>query len=215
MKMSISHHPFDLTLAEYAAGKLDEGRTLVVATHLSTCARCREAARSFERTWTVAMEDSEIAALAADALQRALQAVALERSEGVSRALQDTPGPQRPTPLSAYRLGPWRRIGRRIHWRHVEVPQQPGTRVFMLRAAPGTKIAAHYHLGLEWTCVLRGAFSHQLGRYGAGDFDEADEDIEHHPVVETGDECMCLVALQGRIKFKGWLGQALQSFVRI
>jgi putative transcriptional regulator len=216
MKMSgINHHPFDLTLAEYAAGKLDEGRALVVATHLSTCPRCREVARSFERMWTVAMEDSEIAPLAADALQRAFQAVALERSEGASRALQDSPRPQWRTPLSAYRLGPWRRIGHRIHWRHVEVSQQVGTRVFMLRAAPGTKIPAHYHLGLEWTCVLQGAFSHKLGRYGTGDFDEADEDVEHNPIVEAGDECICLVALQGRIKFKGWLAQVLQSFVRI
>jgi putative transcriptional regulator len=216
MKMSgIIHHPLDLTLAEFAAGKLDEGRALVVATHLSNCELCREAARSFERMWAVAMEDSEIAPLAADALQRVLQAVALERSEGASPARQVSPRPQRPKPLSAYQLGPWRRIGRRIHWRHVEVPRQAGTRVFMLRAAPGTKIPAHSHIGLEWTCVLQGAFTHQLGRYGVGDFDEADEEIEHHPFVEAGEECICLVALQGHIKFKGWLGQLIQSFVRI
>jgi putative transcriptional regulator len=211
----INHHPFDLTLAEYAAGKLDEGRALVVATHLSTCARCRAVARSFERMWTAAMEHSEMAPMAADALQRALQSVSVADPKETPRVRYGTTPSQMPTPLSAYRLGSWRRIGRRIHLRHVEVPQHEGTRVFMLKAAPGTKIPAHCHVGREWTCVLQGAFSHQLGRYGAGDFDEADEDIEHHPIVDTGEECICLVALQGHIRFKGWLGQLLQSFVRI
>ena len=75
--------------------------------------------------------------------------------------------------------------------------RREGTRVFMLKAAPGTRIPHHEHAGIEWTCVLQGAFRHQHGRYGAGDFDEADEAVEHRPVVEDGAECMCLVGVAG------------------
>ena len=63
--------------------------------------------------------------------------------------------------------------------------------------------------------MLQGAFSHQLGRYGAGDFDEADDTIEHRPVVEDGAECICLVALQGQIRLKSWIGRLIQPFIRI
>ena len=77
-----------------------------------------------------------------------------------------------------------------------------GVRVFMLKAAPGTKLPRHQHTGTEWTCVFEGAFRHDLGRYGAGDFDEADESVEHNPVVEEGDACICLVALQGTIELQ-------------
>ena len=40
-----------------------------------------------------------------------------------------------------------------------------------------------------------------------GDFDEADESIEHNPVVEEGMPCICLVALQGGIELQS-LGSA-------
>jgi putative transcriptional regulator len=85
----------------------------------------------------------------------------------------------------------------------------------MLKAAPGTTLPHHKHTGTEWTCIIQGAFRHEGGRYAEGDFDEADEDIEHTPVIEDGAECICLVALQGELRFQGWIGRMLQPFVRI
>ena len=35
------HHPKNTTLAEFVAGTLDEGRSLVVASHLAMCGECR------------------------------------------------------------------------------------------------------------------------------------------------------------------------------
>jgi putative transcriptional regulator len=208
----IHHHPSDLTLGEFAAGTLDEGQALVVGTHLTTCASCREAVRGFERARGAIMLQSEPAAMAPDALQRALRAL---------DAADDLPVRPRPAaetaamPLSGYQLGSWRRIGTRVYWREVQQASNKTTRTFLLKAAPGTKIPSHGHSGLEWTCVLEGAFRHQSGRFGPGDFDEADESIDHDPVVEDGEDCVCLVALQGSIRFKGWFGRLIQSFVRI
>jgi putative transcriptional regulator len=73
----------------------------------------------------------------------------------------------------------------------------------------------HRHTGTEWTCVFEGAFTHAFGRYGAGDFDEADASVEHDPVVDAEHGCVCLVALQGHIELQGWLGRLIQPFVRI
>jgi putative transcriptional regulator len=211
--MTINHHPFDLTLAEFAAGTLDEARMLVVATHVAGCAACGEAARAFERIRGVILEDGEPMPLAPGALQRALR----QRPSEPARTITDNEALRSEWhgPLSHYQLGPWRRVGGRLHWRQVQLSEKSDARAFMLRAGPGMKIPAHYHAGLEWTCVLQGAFRHQLGRYGPGDFDEADDTVEHQPVVEDGDECVCLVALLGQIRLKGWLGRIVQPFVRI
>ena len=211
--MTIAHHPSDPTLAAFAAGTLDEGRGLVVSTHLAGCPACRKAVRSFEGVYGVALEDGERAPMAADALQRALGAIAADDAPAEARSGDDRSA--WPAPLSSYPLGAWRWIGPGVHWRPVGVPAVEETRVFMLKAAPGTRIPHHEHGGIEWTCVLQGAFRHRLGHYGAGDFDEADDTVDHQPIVEDGVECVCLVALQGQIRFKGWIGRVMQLCVRI
>ena len=222
--MTIQHHPSDPTLASFAAGTLDEGRSLVVATHLSKCPACREAIAAFEGFGGAMLEDAEPLAVDETALARALGAISAHAPATVP-ATAPAPEPRRsiapelpaalPAALGAYPMGAWRWIGPGVYWRHVGVPADEGTRVFMLKAAPGIVLPDHRHTGIEWTCILQGAFRHQHGRFGEGDFDEADETVEHHPVVEHGIECVCLVAMQGDIRFKSWIGRAIQSFVRI
>jgi putative transcriptional regulator len=210
--MTIAHHPSDTTLAAFAAGQLDAGRSLVVSVHLDGCAGCRRAVRAFEGLGGVALEDAEASPLSAGALDRALSAIASDRPQpnGAERERSEWPAP-----LSSYPLGPWRQLGGSVQLREVQVPSDRGTRIFLLKAAPGTRIPVHAHAGFEWTCVLQGAFRHQLGHYGSGDFDEADDEIEHRVIVEEGMDCVCLVALQGQIKFKSFLGRVIQPFVRL
>jgi putative transcriptional regulator len=212
--MTIKHHPSDATLAAYASGTLDEGRGLVVAMHLSLCTQCRNAAHAFERIGGAMLDEAEPAAMSPGALQRAM--ASLGPLDIISPVIGGEGGARDiPAPLSRYAIGPWRRIGRGVQWRPVEVGSGEGVRVFMLKAAPGTKLPRHRHTGTEWTCVFEGAFSHQLGRYGAGDFDEADETVEHDPSVDADMGCVCLVALQGNIELQGFFGRLLQPFVRI
>jgi putative transcriptional regulator len=212
--MTIQHHPSDATLAAYAAGALDEARGLVVATHLTLCAHCRDAVHAFEQIGGAMLEEVEPAAMSAGALQRAM--ALLGPLDIVAPAIGgEGDAPDVPAPLSRYAMGPWRWIGRGVQWRAVDVVSDQGVRVFMLKAKPGIKLPRHRHTGTEWTCVFEGAFSHQLGRYGAGDFDEADETVEHDPVVDAAMGCVCLVALQGNIELQGFFGKLLQPFVRI
>jgi putative transcriptional regulator len=211
--MTIKHHPSDATLAAYTSGTLDQARGLVVATHVSLCAQCRAAVKKFESVGGAVLEESEPAALSPDALQRAM--AALGPLEIIQPAIGGENPPEFPEPLSRYTMGPWRWIGRGVQWRAVDVASDDGVRVFMLKAVPGTRLPRHRHTGTEWTCVFEGAFTHHLGRYGAGDFDEADETVEHDPRVDPEEGCVCLVALQGHIELQGWLGCLIQPFIRI
>ena len=211
--MTIIHHPSDATLAAFAAGTLDEARGIVVAAHLSLCAQCRNGVHAFEQAGGALLDDVAPEALSAGALQRAM--AALGPLDIIAPAIHEGAAGDLPAPLSHYAVGPWRWIGRGVQWRSVEVASSEGVRVFMLKAAPGTKLPRHRHTGTEWTCVFEGAFTHALGRYGAGDFDEADESVEHDPVVDAEYGCVCLVALQGHIELQSWLGRLIQPFVRI
>ena len=87
----------------------------------------------------------------------------------------------------------------------IRLPEPSPTRVFLLKSAPGTRSSSTSIAGLEMTCVLSGAFSHEGGRFGPGDFDLGDPTIAHEPHVEAGVDCVCLVAMQGDLKLSGCL----------
>jgi putative transcriptional regulator len=211
--MTITHHPNDAALAAFASGTLDEARNLVVATHLSLCAECRKAVRAFEHLGGELLDELTPTSMSAGALERAM--AQLGQPEMILPVPLDSRVENFPAPLAQYDLGSWRWIGRGVQWRPVAVSSAENCRVFMLKAAPGTRLPRHRHTGTEWTCVFEGAFRHDLGRYGPGDFDEADESVEHNPVVEDGVPCICLVALQGGIELQGWMGRLLQPLIRI
>jgi|SRR5580698_4000184 putative transcriptional regulator len=209
--MTIKHHPSDETLAAFASGTLDEARSLVVATHLVLCPECRNAARAFEHVGGALLDAEKATAMSAGALQRAM--VALGQPETIAETRRDRVD-NLPAPLAQYELGSWRWLGRGVKYRPVAVSSVEGCRVFMLRAEPGIRLPRHRHTDTEWTCVFEGAFRHDLGRFGPGDFDEADETVEHNPVVEESVPCICLVALKGSITLQGWMGRLLQPLLR-
>jgi putative transcriptional regulator len=210
--MTITHHPSDEALAAFASGTLDEARSIVIAAHIHICLRCQSAVGGFEQLGGVLIERASPAELRAEAIDDAV--ARLDNEEHRPTASR---GPSRDYPdvLAPYEVGPWRWLGRGLSWRKASVPSEDGTSVFMLKAAPGTWLPHHRHAGTEWTCVLEGAFRHDHGRYGPGDFDEADDSVEHKPFVEEDATCICLVALHGGLRLQGWLGRLLQPFVRL
>jgi putative transcriptional regulator len=212
--MTIKHHPTDIALSAFTGGTLDEARALVVATHISLCAQCQKAVAEFECVAGTMLQELPPTALRPDALSRALALLEGKQDEATA-SIQGIQGDIRlPAPLQVYKRGPWRWLGRGIEFCAVDVPADSDTRVFMLKAAPGIRLPHHKHTGTEWTCVFQGAFTHEGGHFGPGDFDEADEDVEHRPIVGAGDVCICLVALQGRVQLQGWAGRLLQPLLR-
>jgi putative transcriptional regulator len=209
--MNARHLPSDETLAGFAAGRLDEGMSLVVAAHVEMNPATARTLRELEAVGGGVLAAGEAVPMltsAEDALAR------LER-EG-----HEEPAPLRPVEtglprvLQPYELGRWQPIGLGVALRRVKVPGAEA-RVFMLRAAPGTRLPEHRHTGHEWTTILSGAYEHEYGRFARGDFDEANENHAHHPHVDAVEGCTCIVALTGEVKFEGWLGRLLQPLVRL
>ena len=65
------HHPKNTTLADFAAGTLDEGRSLVVASHLAMCGHCREFVAELEEAGGQMLTEIAPVAMAPDAAARA------------------------------------------------------------------------------------------------------------------------------------------------
>ncbi|PZO01242.1 MAG: anti-sigma factor [Hyphomicrobiales bacterium] len=207
-----THLASDETLAGFASGRLDEGMALVVAAHIELNPASGRSLRDIEAIGGGVLAQGEAVAMlssAEDALAR------IEASgDAVASASEGSGEAGLPRVLAPYELGKWRPIGRGVAMRRVHVPGAEA-RVFMLRAAPGMWLPEHQHTGYEWTTILAGAYEHQYGRFARGDFDEANEDHEHHPHVDPVEGCTCIVALTGEVRFKGWLGRLLQPLVRL
>ncbi len=217
--MTIRHHPTDETLAAYAAGTLDLGRRLVVASHVERCAVCRGFVRGLEKVAGVMLENLSPTPMSADALARTLARVDGEphapTAAPVAPAIDEDLDRDLPACLSRYAMGRWRWVGPGVQMRPVLVPDSGKLHVFLLKGAPGIKLPQHSHEGSELTSILSGSYRHEGGEFSAGDFEEADADIEHRPIVGKDMSCICLVALDGKLKLSGFIGSLLNPFVRL
>jgi putative transcriptional regulator len=215
--VKIEHHPDTATLASYAAGSLDEAFATVVAAHLASCVKCRARLYEIEEVGGTMLETIDAVGLNEAALERAMSRL-------------DEPSEERAEPRSAEQSVP-RPLGRlvtapldAIAWKSVapgvavhRLPTSKAARgsLTLLKIAPGKKIPEHGHGGMEITLVLTGSYRDALGRFGPGDVADLDEDIEHQPVVDSDEPCICLVASEAPTRFKSFFGRLFQPLVGV
>ena len=216
--MMPQHHPSEATILAYAAGALPEGLSLVVASHLTFCPDCRSQVYDGEAIGGALLADLVPAALSVGTRERVL--LQLERPAQPQVA---APRPFVADPLVPEPLGRYLRDGAAsFKWRLMA----PGLRQFeilphsrlsggnfrMLRIAPGKMLPRHGHTGTELTLVLRGSYTDELGQFRRGDVAETDDDIVHQPVSDQDEDCICIIATEGPLKFESPLARAFQRF---
>lgn len=212
----INHHPTTELLLSYAAGNLPAGFALVVAAHASMCPDCRRRiahAESIGGALLYSMNPVEVSDHALPDLLARIDAgdfpeAAEDRITLHSRS--EAPGPLRSFVPGAYDELPWRTLAPGM--KHIRLPLTDGgaCKARLLRFAPGVATPAHSHKGHEMTMVLRGSFSDELGRFGPGDVQETDPSINHQPMADTGEDCICLVVTDAPLKFDNLVGKILQ-----
>ena len=217
MSNSINHHLTDALLMSYAAGSLEEGFSLVVATHVSLCDECRARLGSFEAVGGVLVDACDEISMADDALKATF---ALIDAESVVATATHTSGKDSvfPAPLQNYVGGDldkvrWRSVGSGVQQAVLKTGGKGKVR--LLSIPGGAEMPNHSHRGLEMTLVLKGAFEDEGGAFARGDVEIANQDISHTPIARKGEACICLAATDAPLRFKGLIPRIAQPFLGI
>jgi putative transcriptional regulator len=204
--MSPLHHPADDVLTAYAAGALEPGFGLVVAAHVDGCVHCRSRVGAFEAASGAALEELLEANVAPDALEKVMARL----DEAAPRTVIDSRPFLERLPLKRRK---WVAPG--VWVAAVDTPHAPDNRVYILSVAPGMPTARHEHSGAEFCTVLKGAYRDEVGLFAAGDFAAAYGELNHQPVVQGDEACVCLFATEGRLKPQGLIGRIAFGFADV
>jgi putative transcriptional regulator len=221
MNQKITHHLNDALLMGYSAGVLPEAFNIIVAAHVSMCDECRARLAEFDAVGGEVVAAGETAEMAPDSLARTLAAIAeapadADSTEAERHAQADAGG--LPRPVRDYIGGDldavkWRRVGGGV--RQAILPTSANASARLLHIPAGCAVPDHGHAGTELTLVLQGAFCDETDRFGAGDVEVADADLDHQPMAEDGEDCICLAATDAPLKFNSMLPKLAQPFLRI
>ena len=218
-----THHPDPELLMDYAAGACSEPASLFIATHLALCPHCRDEMEKMEWLGGTLLDSPTEVAVNPDSLTQVM--AKLDQSapdngtgrERISGAGEAGPQAQIPRPLSDY-------VGRSfndIQWRQLipgfsehRLDKLEGVRASLLRIRPGKNMPLHSHDGSELVMVLSGGYHDKFGSFKRGDVAVADAEVEHQPIADLGEDCICLSITDAPLRLTGPIGRLINPFVR-
>jgi putative transcriptional regulator len=216
--MNINHHPSIALLLDYSCGNLPNLFDGVLKAHVDVCAKCTEVVQDAERL------GGELMSVIGHKESKPI-AMHRERYGGMddmpydnSRAEKVCHDGNLEKVVSTYldsslNALPWRSLGEGL--RLCRLAKEDNMQMWMLRGKPGVALPVHSHKGSELTLVMKGAYFCGSQIFQAGDIEEADETVEHQPVITSGGECICLAVTEGQLEFKKILPRIVQKFVGI
>lgn len=219
--MNVHHHPHESSLMDYVAGTASPQISFVVAAHLCFCPICRERVKEIEALGGAMLDQLPEAEMSPNALDDVL---ALLGDVDIHEPKDPVKPPilqgNLPAPLAEIFPGGYEKISWKSTAPGIKSFALPGFQLEsgtlrLLKIAPGVTLPEHSHTGTELTLVLQGSFSDELGRFKAGDLADLDDDVQHLPIADAGEPCICLVATEGPLKFKSLVPRMLQPIIGI
>jgi putative transcriptional regulator len=200
---TIRHHPDSATLMSFAAGALAEPLAAACSVHASMCATCREDLRDMELLGAALLGTTGGSGARVRAPVKPLEAQERPERDSLNKAKAN----ELPAPLARkYGLAldqiPWKRLAPGVWQHHLALSPGAQGELYFIKLAPGCRLPLHGHTGAELTVVLTGAFSDASGEFRRGDLQDIDK-IEHQPLGDRDEGCVCLVAAEGPYLLKG------------
>lgn len=213
----IKHHLNDSLLLAYSAGTLPEAFSLTVAAHISMCDECRARLGAFDTLGGTLMSDCAEIELDEGSFEATLErltqadkipppAQPAAKTGILPKVVQDYVGGD----LDAVN---WRPVGMGVKQAILPTSKEASARLLYIPA--GAAVPDHGHRGTELTLVLQGAFADSIDRFGAGDIEIANEDLDHTPIADIGADCICLAATDAPLRFRSFIPRIAQPFLRI
>ena len=213
------YHPDEATLADYAAGTLGDGMSLLVAAHMTYCHECRRTVETMESAGGVSLKGCEPVPMSADAATAALALIDTAPSFEEEQTPEPTCSVDDRVPLVLQRVLDdnldnlsWQFCLPGLHQHSMS--GFDGEDVALIRARPGAQMLPHTHTGDEATLILAGAMHDGDVVYRVGDVAQADHDDDHRPKIVGEKTCYCLIVMSGGMHFTGRFSRALNLFNR-
>lgn len=212
----VKHHLTDALLMAYSAGNLPEAFNLVVATHVSMCDECRARLESFDSVGGALLDEAQSVALDDGSFAETMRLI--NSGAVAERVMPKATKAVLPAPVRDYVGGDldkvkWRSIGMGVKQAILPTSKDASARLLYIPA--GTAVPDHGHRGMELTLVLQGAFVDETDRFGRGDIEIADEALNHTPIADIGEDCICLAATDAPLRFNKLIPRMAQPFFRI
>lgn len=208
----IEHHISDAMLMAYVAGNLPHPFSVVVASHISMCLHCRGAYEAHQAVGGAVLAGAEISKISCDLKSNILTQL---DDPFTPKAAYDRSGIY-PGPVVKALKGReprWKSLGMGVRQDILSANSEGSLRLLYIPA--GQAVPEHSHSGLELTLILQGSFSDHTGHFGVGDVEIGDPELEHTPIADSGDPCVCLAATDAPLRFKSLVPRLLQPLFRI
>lgn len=216
--MNIQHHPSDAWLLDFACGNLPPLFDQIIKAHVDVCPVCKEVVKDAERL------GGELLNAIGHSHSSPVE-MCHEKYGDISHTLYDASRAESTGHVadleklvstyldSSFNALPWKSFGEGL--KLCRLIKEDNVQMWMLRGQPGVTLPVHSHKGSELTLVMKGAYFCGSQIFQAGDIEEADETVEHQPVITSGGECICLAVTEGQLEFKKVLPRIVQKFVGI
>lgn len=209
-------------LIAYAAGNLSEAKSTLVATHASYHPELLNKIRDAESVAGALLGTTDKADLSDGFFDRLMESIDAQEGEAGEAIDLTKPASAKnsnvPQPLADYLNGDladvkWRFMGPGMKQAKLWTGEN-GEKLWLLKAKGGTEIPEHGHNGSEMTLVLQGSYHVNGQKFGVGDLEIASDEIEdHRPMIDEGEDCICLVVTEAPIKLKSLMARAVQPFI--
>lgn len=205
----------DEWIVSYASGALSEAHALVVATHCHFHPELQQKLDDAENIGAMFMVSNQPAQVSSRLFEEIITEI-----DSMS-ATTELPSDQEgiPYPLAEYLNHKsldqlkWRMMGPGLS--QVRLWTGPNDEcLWLLKAKGGAKIPSHDHKELEFTLVLQGSYHVGDEHYRPGLLEIADDNTKNHtPIIDPGEDCICLVVTEAPIKIHSFMGRLAQPFI--
>jgi putative transcriptional regulator len=203
--------PLDELLAFYAAGQLSPALYALVGAHLGLCPK--------NRAFVTALES-----LAATEISCGKLAPIRGRNEKLSAIFAGPTAPKQPSTENPIPRALRHYIGQpfeNICWRNVLpgirecwIERKSDETAALIWIKAGRRIPAPSREGTEITLVLHGGFRDRTGHYVRGDIAIADASVDHRPIADPQNDCLCFAVTDGRLRMTRPAGELVQRVFR-
>lgn len=198
----LNARPIDMLMAGYAAGTLNAPLHALVGAHLVLSPQNRAFVSALEG---VAGEAAVAVAPQPLSKRDRMLAAILGDGAAVDAPRLATPDAVFPAPLA-------RLVGSSdtLRWRfklpgvkEYRVAETESGEAILYWVKAGRALPQHTHEGDEFTLLLKGGFTDPLGHYRRGDIAIGDDELDHTPVADRDEDCICFAVTDAPLRLTG------------